>query len=173
MPREADSRPKRCRSGKGTPRSTSGSGAVHCCRALRSGEAKRCGSVASAWSGTHLAVVTRPVCRAELGARSHGMPAHFALQKGRGVLEHGAPRLRSVGAYLQMSAQLRQCCGDPLLQRVEFLCRGGGSIEDYLDEKEKKKWESWTLSLLGVWELYFESAERASLRWRLHCQDRC
>ena len=134
----------------GTPRSTSGGGAVHHCRALRSGEAKRCGSVASAWSGTHLAVVTRPVCRAELGTRSHGMPAHFALQKGRGVLEYGAPRLRSVGAYLQMSTQLRQCCGDPLLQRVEFLCRGGGSIEDYLDEKEKKKG---IMDFVSVWGL--------------------
>ena len=83
-------------------------------------------------------MVTRPVCCAELGTRLHGMPAHFALQKGSGVLEHKASRLRSFGAGLQMSAQLRLCCGNPLLQHVEFLCRGGGSIEDYLDEKEKK-----------------------------------
>ena len=34
---------------------------------------------------------------------------------------------------------MQQRCGDPLPQRLEFLCGGGGSIEDYLDEKEKKK----------------------------------
>ena len=136
----------------------------------------RGGSIAEAWLGIHRAEAMHPLRRVELGIRSHGVTAHFALQKGGGALEHGAPGLRSAGAYLQMSAQLHQRCGDPFLQRLEFLCRGGGSIEDYLDEKEKKrkkKWESWTLSLYGVWELYFESAERASLRWRLHCQDRC